>query len=423
MKILFFFFFMFSQGVVYADDFNRADKLIDSEIIKWLGGSSDVKAVFSPKKYCFIKEITLTSLKICHKYLDAVYVTDEIDTYLAYVNQLLYFGVDVSNMGVYKRIINTQYDEVISQMYFDIAKSSYLHQRYKHALKYLKKIDDNLEDRYVYHALLIYGLIYFEYGEYKRAQKFFTRITKNSEHYASAQFNLGLINMRSLWWSDAEQNLNNAITSFDLKSLTPNNAIFLDKLYLTIAYSQLSRKDFRAAKKSFQTISIDSIFKSRALMGIALAEIGLNNLGRAASLLKLVKKTGVVSVQLDALVTLPQVYHKAGNIKQTIKYYDSAIEGMSALTKNAKINISSYEYSSIFSGYTRRIAIVESLIDTNSMSSQSNKLLGGIRSSLDNDKNKLLYEFNTKLDSKIINYINQSKYALAVIYDSSVVQN
>jgi len=422
MKIVVILLLVLSVSAVNANDFSNTDQIIHSEIISWLDKAHGNSKVSSDLKPCLFKKKSLTSLKICHQYIESIYVTEDIDSHMVYINQLLYLGVNVSRLWVYRRILDTQYDEVISQMYFNIAKSSYLYGRYDHALKYLKKIDDYLEDKYVYHALLIYGLIYFEQGKYKRAQKYFSRITERSKHYASAQFNLGLINMRSLWWSDAEENLNNAISSFNLKSISKKQSMFLDRLYLTVGYSQLSRKDFRAAKKSFTTISIDSEFKSRALMGIALSEIGLSNFGKAASLLKLINKTGEVTVKLDALVTLPQVYHKAGNIKQTIKYYDVAIKNMTDIMKNIDKNSLGNEYSSIFSSIRMRLDIVNNLIYLKKSSSQTFTSLKIIRSRLSKDKIDLIVEINNKLKDKIINYRNQSKYALATIYDASVVQ-
>ena len=387
MKFLIIFISSLSFNLVYANEFNSIDKDLSNEIIRILTNQSDLKSDNSSKKSCLVKTISIDSLIKCHVYVESIYVTDDIDTYMAYVNQLLYLGVDVTELSVYQKIINTGFDEVVSQLYFDIAKFSYIFNRYPMALSYLKKIDDNLEEGHVYHALLIYGLIYFETGDVKKAEKYFKRISVNSEFYASAQFNLGLMGMRSLWWSDAEENLNNAIATFDFKNMNKEQSLFLDNLYLTIGYSQLSRKDFRSSKKSFEMISLRSPVKTRALMGIALSEIGLNKLGKAASLLKIIEKEGDVSVVLDALVTLPQVYHKAKNIKAAVSYYDLAIDKMRSLKEGRGVGNYINHSDWFFKAYNKRMSVVNNLIKIN-RSRQSALIINKISVSLKNKKNK-----------------------------------
>jgi len=261
-----------------ANEFENIDKAIGSSIVFWLDTKySDHE---SSKESCY--SISLKSLKSCHRYIEGIYITDDIDSYMAYVNQLLYFGVKVEDLPVYNKIIDAQYEEVTSKLYFNIAYSASENQRYEDALNYLKKIDDSLDEDSVYHALLVYGLIYFEQGDYEKSKFYLKRIDKSSKYYSSSQYNLGLISMRALWWSEAEEHLNKAISAFDIKNISESESYVLDKLYLTLGYSQISRKNFRTSKSSFSNVSIKSPIKMRALMGIALSEIGLGHqIGRA----------------------------------------------------------------------------------------------------------------------------------------------
>ncbi|MCK5335477.1 MAG: hypothetical protein KAQ67_04910, partial [Gammaproteobacteria bacterium] len=306
-------------------------------------------------------------------------------------------------------------------------------QRYDESLRYLKKIDDSLDDESVYHALLIYGLIYFEKGEYVKSKQYFKRIDSSSRHYSSAQYNLGLISMRFSWWSEAEQFLNNSITAFDLKNSDKKQSIMMDKLYLTIGYSQISRKDFRSSKSSFSNISIDSPVKMRALMGIAISEIGLGNLGKSATILKIIKDKGVSTVKLDALVTLPQVYQKAGNTRETVNYYDAAILNMRSLLKKINVDMkdsgTSYSRLPLFDidndwimrGFKNRNALLNELISYKSIGRENIQLLKKSKIKLELEKKKYA-AVKIKIISELLkDYIKQSKYALAVIYDKSIV--
>ena len=334
MRLFSFIFLLIIVNSSNANEFVNIDKAIGSSILFWLDTKdSDHKA---SKEACYSNPISLKSLKSCHRYIDGIYITDDVDSHMSYVNQLLYFGVKVQSLPVVNKIIDAQYEEITSKLYFNIAYSAYESQKYEEALDYLKRIDDSLDDDSVYHALLVYGLIYFEQGDYDKSKFYLKRIDKSSKYYLSSQYNLGLISMRALWWSEAEEYLNNAISAFDIKNITENQSFVMDKLYLTLGYSQISRKSFRASKASFSNVSLKSPIKMRALMGIALSEIGLGNLGKAATILKIIKNKSNSSVKFDALVTLPQVYQRAGNIKETVEYYKNAISEMKDITVNIK---------------------------------------------------------------------------------------
>jgi len=378
---------------------------------------------------------SINSLITCHDYLRNVYVTDDIDSYTNYINKLLQFGVRAQNQPEFDKVISADYEEVTSKLFFNIAEMSYKYNRYDDALKYLKKIDDSLDDKSVYSALLIYGLVFFEKGNYKKAKYYFSRIDDSSEVYLYAKYNLALINMRSSWWSEAEEHLTAAINSIDLKALDKKHSKVLDKIYLTLGYSQLNRKNYRLSKQSFTKISIDSDIKSRALIGIAMSEIGLNNLNKAAPILKHILKNKDNDDYLDALVVLPQVYQYADNLQDTVTYYNSALSEMNVLRSQindlikkvdklsikeiSKLSSSRWQYEEI----NRRYDLLMQFSYLEGISkSDASKVVDTKKKILNYSRNI----FKKSLDNKIMkinNYVTQVKYALAVIYDSSVAEN
>lgn len=407
-----------------ANEFTAIDKEINTVVSSWLKIKD--KQYVANKLYCYPEKISLTSLKSCHGYIDDIYITDDIDAYMAYVKQLLHFGMKVQDKPIYQLIINAQYEETTSELYFNTAYSAYRYQRYEEALTYLKKIDDSLDEDLVYHALLVYGLIYFEQGDYEKSKLYLKRVDKSSKHYLSAQYNLGLISMRSTWWSEAEEYFNNAIGQINIKYLDKEQSFILDRLYLTIAYSQVSRKSFRSAKESFSNVSLNSPIKMRALMGIAISEIGLGNLGKAASILKIISAKDKSTVKYDALVSLPQVYQNSGNIKETVSYYNKAIDEMASVKKKIvakSVPLSSFDIGGDWemSEINKRVITIKQLLDDKEISNKNIK-------SLKNSHDRLVLLKSIYMDSKVkvlndllTNYITQSKYALAVVYDQSVV--
>lgn len=412
----------------HANEFVEIDKTIASSISFWLDTNNTDQS--GSQESCHSTSISLKSLKSCHRYIEGVYITDDIDSYMAYVNQLLYFGVKVQNFPVFNKVIDAQYEEITSKLYFNIAYSAYENQRYEEALNYLKKIDDSLDDDSVYHALLIYGLIYFEQEDYEKSKFYLKRIDKSSKYYSSSQYNLGLISMKAYWWSEAEEHLNKAISTFDIKDVSEYQSYVMDKLYLTLGYSQISRKNFRSSKASFSNVSLKSPIKMRALMGIALSEIGLGRLGKAATILKIIKNKSQSSVKFDALVTLPQVYQRAGNIKETVEYYKTAISEMSVIsdvikhrdkTLVSKMQLLGEGDEWKTSNIVVRKAIIDDLLKYRLVNRKFGPLLKSSLSQLEKIKDKYTVSRSTYLSELLNNYIKQSKYALAVIYDQSVV--
>ena len=428
MRFLSFIFLLIAVNTSNANEFVNIDKAIESSILFWLDTKGTDKEI--SKESCYSGSISLNSLKSCHRYIEGVYITDDIDSYMAYVNQLLYFGVKVQSLSVFNKIIDAQYEEITSQLYFNIAYSSYENQRYEEALNYLKKIDDSLDEDSVYHALLVYGLIYFEQGDYEKSKSYLKRIDKSSKYYSSSQYNLGLISMRALWWSEAEEHLNNAISAFDIKNINENQSFVMDKLYLTLGYSQISRKNFRSSKASFTNVSIKSPVKMRALMGIALSEIGLGHLGKAATILKIIMRKSNSSVKFDALVTLPQVYQRAGNIKETVEYYKKAISEMNVISNNIKHvnNNSASQIQHLGKGVDWEIRnlvvrkkIIFDLLSDGVVNKKYGSLLKTSFSKLVKIQENHTASRSAYLSDLLDNYTKQSKYALAVIYDQSVV--
>lgn len=403
-----------------AGEFDEIDRYIGSAFLDVISGNTKTSKVTTKKDCQFSISFSINKLVRCKKHIDSIYVTDDIDAFTSYIKMATELGVELDSIPQYSLVLSAYYDEVNSKLFYDLGKIYYQQGRYKESLMFLKKIDDTLDDNSVYDALLIYGLIYFEKGDYKRSQTYLERINESSDEYIHSKYNLGLIGMSSSWWSEAEQHLMDAINAFKLDKMSDQQSLLLDKIYLTLGYSQLNRKDFRHSRQSFSKISLNSEIKDRALLGIAMSEIGLGNLSKAAPLLKHLLTFDNSNVYFDALVILPQVYQHAGNIKKTVEYYQSAITKLKQY-KHTSLNnfkINDTWFSSEFEKRKSRLADIRNISDDNPVIIKKLKTANHLLMSLSNGR---LKNYNKQLAIKIDNYIKQSKYALAIIYDNSVV--
>ncbi|MCK5336746.1 MAG: hypothetical protein KAQ67_11310, partial [Gammaproteobacteria bacterium] len=114
---------------------NIIDKSINKVILSWLDIQSDSnEKLIESREVCYPEEMSLISLKACHNYIDNIYITDDVDSYMSYVNHLLYFGIKVQHLPVFNKIKNAKYEEITSKLYFNIAHAAYLYQRYDESL-------------------------------------------------------------------------------------------------------------------------------------------------------------------------------------------------------------------------------------------------------------------------------------------------
>lgn len=437
MKSVLLIFIMLWLSNAHSTSLSEIDRDINDLVLSFIHKSDKNQNTTKILNTCqYIEaDASVKSLITCHDYLSGVYVTEDIDSYTNYIKKLLQFGIRAQHQPEFSKVISADYEEVTSRLLFSIAEMSYKYGRYDDALEYLKKIDDSLDDRSVYSALLMYGLINFEKGNYKKAKYFFSRIDKSSELYLYAKYNLALISMRSSWWSEVEEHLNDAIRNIDVKKMDAKQSKIMDKIYLTIGYSQLNRKNYRLSKQSFSKISINSDIKSRALIGISMSEIGLGNLNKAAPILKHILKNVNNDDYLDALVVLPQVYQHADNLQDTVNYYTSALSKMEKLKKQVadlkkKASLFSIKKISDLSNQQWAYKEITKRYDSLKQFGSLKGLQLSDYSKIDRVKKKLLsytrHLFIKSLDKKIKkieSYTTQVKYSLAVIYDSSVAGN
>jgi len=434
MKYLIFGFLMFQVTDILADSLQEIDENINKLVLSVIkqSASNESKNINT----CQYNNYTsVRSLISCNQYVKGVYVTDDIDAYTNFIKKQLQVGIKAQKGTEFEKILSADYEEVTSKLFYDIAEMSYKYNRYSDALHYMKKIDDSLDEASVYSALLMYGLIYFEKNNLKKAKYYLSRIDPVSDLYLYSKYNLALISMRSSWWSEAEDYLNDAIKSLNLNKLDKKQSLVLDKIYLTLGYSQLNRKNYRLSKSSFSKISLESKIKSRALLAMAMSEIGLGNLQKAAPLLKYILKDPESDDYLDALVVLPQVYQHAGNIQETVNYYNSALSNMELRkkkTSNIVHSIKTMTIEEIVVSFPdswekeeiqNRLNLLQQFNGLKSITKSKQKQVSKIKKQLLRySRDSISKLFNSKV-KKLNSYTSQVKYALAVIYDSSVAEN
>lgn len=385
----------------------------------------------------------------CEEIIKNIEVAGSIDDALRYARLLLNNDIIDTQHNIFNSINKSGFDGIISKMNLDIAVYYYENNNYDMALKYLKEIGEGLTDEQVYYGLLMYGLIYYEKNNYKQSVKYLNRIDSSSKHYIISRYNLAQIMMIQSWWGEAEEYLEEIIQILSENNIQSNEMQNLARL--TLGYSKINRQNYRSAKYSFEGIDKKSIYRERAIIGMSICEIGMNDLSTAAPLLKLVTNSTKNDSydDIDALILLSDVYRHAGDEVQTVFYYKKIINILTEISEkmisfkkevnnnkinkyrinediNSKLNYydikrltelsNDSEWSSIYKRLKDLELITRNKTYPYEYQIKAKKLLSEYEQIA---KQYITQHIDNKLQL-IKDYLSQAKYSLANIYDKSV---
>lgn len=288
------------------------------------------------------------------------------------------------------------------------------------------------------YAYLLNGSALQHLKKHREAVENYRKINTSSQYYPYAQLNIAIANIRQDWWTDALTTIKGIIKHTNKNSQDE----LTNRLYLVLGYSLLQKEYYRDARDSFRHIGLNSRYTNRALLGIGLTATnqgdyvgGLN----ALTILK-EKKTSDLSVDESYLV-IPYVYEKlqrqltaTTSYDEAMKYYKQRINKITHIS-SLQIKLSDISYTE----HTTNIIIKNNSLDygkhfPKSFLNNHQKLLDFLVTSkskaLDRKISTLTTKYNQLLQHLVIHlmqeraeqlksYLNQSRFGLAQIYDSS----
>jgi len=333
---------------------------------------------------------------------------------------------------------------LVSNIQYLFAKYHYQHNDWNPVVEIIQKIANDLPAREYQHALFIQGLSLQALHRHREAITAYKKIPENSIYYVESRLNIAIADFRQDWWTDAHIIINDLLKNPLVKKDTP----LADRLYTTIGYSFLQLEYFRNSRDAFRNVSLNSAFTNQALLGVALdAAYQKDYIGALNAARILNQKQGTDLESFESYLLLPYFYEKlhqnataSAGYTSAIKYYEHRLKTInSAFSSNDSIyldimktspvaTLSLYGESLDLSGKLPpsffsqlkmlniyRKYIQSEMIHADSLHSVYKKTYNIFLATLKTKTEELL----KKRSVYISDYMNQCRYGLARLYDST----
>ncbi|VAW87335.1 hypothetical protein MNBD_GAMMA18-276 [hydrothermal vent metagenome] len=369
------------------------------------------------------------------------------DKNIPYFINILLNQNDTKTAHALFELVNHKGDQVLrSNSAYRFAAFSFRQNKWQKTLQLLDGVMTDLVDEDYQHALLMQGVSLQKLQKHRDSITHYEKVEPTSAYYLSARLNMAIANIRQGWWTDAHITIQNSLKSAEAAKQEET----LNRLYLTLGYSLLSQKNYRDSRDYFRNISVDSLFANRALLGITLAAANQNDFVGAlnsANILK-AKQTYELPVDESRLLT-PYFYEKlqqpttaSAGYLEAINYYQKRITEIQTLI-DSDIELENHP---INTGINITLEIESNPINFSAdypdyffENYLKLKTYGRYFESVDNDNIKNEYEqLNDQYQTIIVkmvrnllrkrveqlnSYMAQSRFGLARLYDSNLVDN
>ncbi len=318
----------------------------------------------------------------------------------------------------------------------------YARHRQWHRVKAL--VDDTFIDLSgddVDYAYLLQGNALQYLKEHQKSVDSYNNIPASSPYYIHAQLNIALASLRQGWLSEARSILDKILPA----SHSATRTELINRVYLVLGYALLQKEYFRDARKAFRSISLNSEYSDRALMGISLAAISQGDyVGGLNAVNALKQKAGTDLSSDEAYLLVPHIYEKLDqtliiedSLSESIDRFQTRLLQLGVLKEQARdfdkiqfvqptgalvLDGISFDFGHHFPQYL--------LANRHNLSQLAHEvsnpeLLDRIKTLIEQYDRLLNEAIATLLDQYIkdINsYLNQARYALARHYDNQLVE-
>lgn len=236
---------------------------------------------------------------------------------------------------IYGLIENTGDQTNLPYLNFTFAKYHARHRQWQQVNQLLEDVFTELSGDDVNYAYLLQGSALQHLKQHRKSVDSYSNIPISSPYYSHAQLNIALANIRQGWITEARTTIENIIPiSKDRQTHELTN-----RIYLILGYSLLQKEYYRDARKAFRSISLDSEYANRALMGISLTAISQGDyVGGLNAVIRLKQKQGQDLSDDEAFLVAPYIYEKLeqplsieGSFSESIDYYQTRLLQLNAL--------------------------------------------------------------------------------------------
>lgn len=333
---------------------------------------------------------------------------------------------------------------LISNLSFMYARYYLKRKKWKKVLQYTEDTYTDLSDDDANLARLFTGIAMQKTKQHRKAVSIYSKIPEQSKYYPAARLNMATAYIRQDWWTDAHIKINEILSS--KKNKTKVDREMINRLYLVLGYSLLNKEFYRDSREAFRNVELNSQYFNKALLGVVLTATNQEDYIGALNAINILKSKKTIDLSVDeSYLLLPYIYEKlnksttaSASYSDAQKYYQERIKNISLLKNNLQINFSAEEIlenknqikiKNNIINFSNHIPIVflennTRIIELSSYINQYNNI------SLKNDflklnnryKKSLSKAFSELLEKRLTylnSYMNQSRFGLARLFDSS----
>lgn len=246
-----------------------------------------------------------------------------------------------------------------SQAIYQRGKYHFLRGEWNLAITVLNSIESNsaLKDVDIDYMNLMKGICLQNMRWHRKSVKFYDAIEPSSPYYSTALMNKAVAYVRQDWWTDAQIELERAIKHEDKFK---NNDL-VDRLFLTLGFSQIQFEFYRDARETFRSISLEGKYTNRAVLGIGISAMHQGDfIGALNAFNILIQKGTNESSVHESHLLVPFVFEKLKQPKVASAKYTEAIAYFQHLSSLHGSNISSLDEDYIEAIIQARSAIPKS---------------------------------------------------------------
>lgn len=327
----------------------------------------------------------------------------------------------------------------ISKAGFIFANYFFEKQQWQKTLQNLNGDFSNLTSDNAHYALLMKGASLQRLKNHRKAIQYYQQIPPTSPFYAHAQLNIAIAYIRQGWWSDARLVINALTSPATSSNSTPApfavSENLVNRSYVVLAYALFQQEYFRDSREVFRNVALDSPYLNRALLGIGLTSSSQEDFLGALNAFSLLKEKNSKDLTVDEAYLLQAfIYEKLNQhvtatamYTEAIDYYQSRIEQIKTALINNNQQILLKNNGIVFTEHFPNY-FLNNLAEVNYLSSKVDEQL--LQNKVQTLQKKyaalhhrlIRYLLDQRL-SYLNNYLNQSRYGLARLYDQSLLKN
>jgi len=373
-------------------------------------------------------------------YFNKQVINDNLDTkaVFSFVELLLDNNEWKLANHLFKEIESEGDKSLLSPVRFIFAKYHAQRHEWKQVIKQLEGIFPDLSEENAAYAYLLNGTALQHIKKHRLAVESYNKIPTSSKYYNFAQLNTAIANIRQGWWTDAQSKIKSLLKI----SNKTNKDELTNRLYLILGYALLQREYYRDARDAFRHIGLSSRYTNRALLGIGLTATSQGDYIGGLNALTILKDKKTFDLSVDeSYLLVPYVYEKlqqeltvSNSYTEAMNYFQRRMSQLDQIAskhhdiKNLKYNSETMNINIQNNSFDFGRFYPESFLNNFnqlhefkriSKSSKIKKRISKLISQYDVTYQKVISDLAAQRKSYLKSYLNQSRYGLARLYDSS----